>query len=81
MKNHYYCDYLDDESFLEEVEKYTSKYNNDFDAIKEKISSKVSSLVYNAHGDQHDINDYLAQAKSLIEVLREINERIHAEVD
>ena len=77
MKNHYYSDYLDNESFLEEVEKYTSKYNNDFDAIKERISDKVSSLIYNAHGDECDINEYLAQAKSVIEVLREINERIH----
>ena len=81
MKNHYYCDYLNDESFLEEVEKYTTKYNNDFDAIKEKISSKVSSLVYNAHGDEYDINDYISQAKSLLNVLQHINERINAEAN
>jgi hypothetical protein len=81
MNNHYYCDYLNDDQFLKEVEKYTSKYNNDFDTIKDKISDKVSSLVYNAHGDQHDINDYIAQAKSLLNVLCEINDRLHAEVD
>ena len=81
MNNHYYCDYLNNESFLEEVEKYTTKYNNDFDAIKEKISSKVSSLVYNAHGDYCDINDYIAQAKSLLNVLQHINETINEEVD
>jgi hypothetical protein len=79
MKNHYYDDYLDNEAFLEAVEKYTSKYDH-FDTIKEKISSKVSSLVYNAHGDVYDINDYISQAKSLLNVLQHINETLNEEV-
>jgi hypothetical protein len=81
MKNHYYCDYLDNEQFLEEVEKYCFKYDNDFHTIKESISDKVSRLVYNAHGDQYDVNDYISQAKSLLNVLQHINETLHAEVD
>ena len=81
MNNHYYCDYLDNEHFLEVVEQYTTKYGNDFDKIKDKIGREVSSHIYNAHGDQYDVNDYIAQAKSLLEVLRHINETINAEVD
>ena len=81
MRNHSYSDYLDDEHFLEVVEQYTTKYDNDFDAIKDKIGREVSSHIRNSHGDQYDINDYIAQAKSLLEVLRHINDTINAEVD
>ena len=80
MKNHSYCDYLDNEQFLEVVDQYTEKYGNDFEQIKDKITDEVSSHLYNAHGDSYDINDYLAQAKSLIDVLRYINDTINAEV-
>ena len=80
MKNHFYCDYLDNEQFLKSVDKYITKYDGDFERIKDKISSEVGSLIYNAHGDHYDINDYLAQAKSLIEVLRHINETLNEEV-
>lgn len=80
MRNHSYSDYLDDEQFLDVVYQYTDKYGNDFDTIKDKISAEVASHIYNAHGDQYDINDYLAQAKSLIDVLHYINESLNAEV-
>ena len=37
MRNHSYSDYLDDEHFLEVVERYTTEYDNDFEAIKNKV--------------------------------------------
>ena len=81
MNNHYYCDYLDNEHFLEVCEEYTTKYNNDFEKIKHKIGSEVGAHIYNAHGDQYDINDYIAQAKSLLDVLRHINETLNGETE
>ncbi len=80
MKNHYYSDYLDNDRFLEVVDKYITEYDSDFDRIKDKICREVSSNIYNAHGDTWDINDYLAQAKSLIDVLTHINETLNEEV-
>lgn len=80
MLNHSYSDYLDDEHFLEVVERYTTEYDNDFEAIKNKISREVSNHIYNAHGDQYDINDYIAQAQSMLDVLRYINDTINEEV-
>lgn len=76
MKNHFYSDYLDNEQFLEQVEKYTNKHDN-FDDIKDEIRREVSSLIHNCHGDQYDINDYLAQAKSLLDVLVHINDTVN----
>ena len=63
MRNHSYSDYLDDEHFLEVVERYTTEYDNDFEAIKNKIGREVSSHIHNAHGDQYDINDYLPSVR------------------
>ena len=80
MNNHYYSDYLDNEQFLEVVDQYTTKYGNDFDAIKDKIGREVSSHIHNAHGDRYDINDYISQAKSLLEVLQHINDTINEEI-
>jgi hypothetical protein len=80
MRNHSYSDYIDDEQFLEVVNQYTTKYGNDFDTIKDKIGREVESHIYNAHGDQYDINDYIAQAKSLLDVLTYINNTINEEV-
>jgi len=80
MKNHSYSDYIDNEQFLDVVDQYTTKYGNDFDAIKDKIGREVSSHIRNAHGDQYDINDYISQAKSLLDVLRFINETMNEEV-
>ena len=80
MRNHSYSDYLDNEQFLEVVDQYTTKYDNDFEAIKNKIGREVSSHIHNAHGDQYDINDYIAQAVSLLDVLRHINDTINEEV-
>jgi hypothetical protein len=80
MKNHAYSDYLDDEQFLEVVDQYTETYNNDFAKIKIRIATEVSSHLQNAHGDSYDINDYLSQAKSLIDVLQYINNTINEEV-
>ncbi|CAB4153443.1 hypothetical protein UFOVP623_43 [uncultured Caudovirales phage] len=80
MRNHSYSDYLDDEHFLEVVERYTTKYGNDFEKIKDKISREVASHIYNAHGDQYDINDYISQTQSMLDVLRYINDTINAEV-
>ena len=80
MRNHFYSDYLDDEHFLEVVESYTTKYDNDFEAIKNKIGREVSSHIHNAHGDQYNINAYIAQAKSMLDVLRHINDTLNEEV-
>ena len=80
MRNHSYSDYLDDEHFLEVVESYTTKYDNDFEKIKDTIGREVGSHIYNSHGDQYDINDYIGQAQSLLDVLRHINDTINAEV-
>jgi hypothetical protein len=80
MRNHSYSDYLDNEQFLEVVDQYTEKYGNDFHKIKKVISDEVSAQIYNAHGDTYDINDCIAQAKSLLDVLRHINDKINAEV-
>ena len=80
MRNHSYSDYLDDEHFLEVVERYTTKYDNNFEKIKDKIGREVSSHIHNAHGDQYDINDYIGQAQSMLDVLRYINDTINAEV-
>ena len=49
MRNHSYSDYLDDEHFLEVVERYTTKYDNDFEAIKNKISREVSMTILLKH--------------------------------
>ena len=80
MRNHSYSDYLDDEHFLEVVDRYTTKYNNDFEKIKDKIGREIGSHIYNAHGDHYDINDYIGQAQSMLDVLRHINDTINAEV-
>lgn len=80
MKNHYYCEYLDNEQFLETVDKYLTEHDNDWHEIQSAIRREVSSLLSNMHGDEYDINDYISQAKSLLNVLREINEQLHAEV-
>jgi hypothetical protein len=77
MKNHYYCDYRDNESFLELVEEYISEHDNDFDSIKEAIRRKVSSYINEAHGDYCDVNMYISQAKSLLNVLQHINETLN----
>jgi len=79
MRNHSYSDYIDDEQFLEVVDRYITEYDNDFEAIKNKISREVASHIYNAHGDQYDINDYIAQTKSLLDVLTHINNTINEE--
>lgn len=79
MKNHYYSDYIGNEQFLETVEQYTNDYDN-FDDIKDAIRREVSSLIHNAHGDHYDINDYISQAKSLLDVLVHINDTINEEV-
>jgi hypothetical protein len=80
MRNHYYSDYLDNEQFLDAVDQYTTKYDNNFEKIKDKIGREVSDLLHNAHGDHYDVNDYIAQATSLLDVLRHINDTVHAEV-
>ena len=80
MKNHYYCDYLDNEQFLETVDKYLTEHDNDFDSIKDEIRREVSMLINEAHGDHYDINDYISQAKSLLNVLRHVNETLNEEV-
>jgi hypothetical protein len=81
MKNHYYCDYLNNEQFLKTVDKYLTEHDNDFDSIKEDIRREVSMLINSAHGDHYDINDYIYQAKSLLNVLQHVNETINKEVD
>jgi hypothetical protein len=81
MKNHYYCDYRNNEAFLELVEEYVSEHNNDFDSIKEAIRRKVSMWINEAHGDQYDVNMYISEAKSLLNVLQHINDTIHADQD
>lgn len=78
MKNHFYSDYLDDEHFLEVVEEYTTKHDN-FDDIKDEIRREVSSLIHNIHGDSYDINQSIAQAKSLLDVLSHINDTINVD--
>lgn len=80
MNNHFYSDYLDNEQFLESVDNYLTEYDNDLDRIKDQIGREVGNHIRNAHGDQCDINDYLAQAKSLIDILQHINETLNAEV-
>ena len=80
MNNHYYSDYLDNEQFLDVVDQYLTKYDSDFEQIKDKIAREVSSHIHNAHGDTYDVNDYIAQAKSLLDVLHHINDTINAEV-
>jgi len=77
MKNHYYCDYRDNEAFLELVEEYLSEHDNDFDSIKEAIRRKVSSWINEAHGDYCDVSMYISEAKSLLNVLAEINDRLN----
>jgi hypothetical protein len=81
MRNHNYSDYIDDEHFLEVVERYTTEYGNDFEAIKNKIGREVSSHIHNSHGDQYDINDYIAQAKSMLDVLRHINDTLNGDAE
>jgi hypothetical protein len=81
MKNHYYCDYLNNDQFLKTVAEYTADHGDNFDDIKEAIRREVSMLINSAHGDVYDINDYLAQAKSLLEVLRHINDEINGETE
>ena len=80
MRNHSYCDYLNNEHFLESVDQYLTDYDNDFETIKDVISRKVRNHINNAHGDHYDINDYIAQAKSLLNILRHINETLNQEV-
>ena len=77
MKNHYYCDYLNNDQFVESVESYISEHNSDFDSIKEDIRRQVSMLINGAHGDHYDITDYISQAKSLLNVLQHINETLN----
>jgi hypothetical protein len=77
MKSHYYCDYRDNEAFLELVEEYLSEHDNDFDSIKEAIRRKVSSWINEAHGDYCDVGMYISEAKSLLNVLAEINDRLN----
>ena len=81
MRNHSYSDYYDNEHFLEVVERYTTKYDNDFEAIKNKIGREVASHIQNAHGDQYDINDYIGQATGMIDVLRYINDTLNGDTE
>ena len=81
MKNHYYDDYRDNEAFLELVDEYLTEYNNDFDSIKDAIRRQVSSWINEAHGDEGDVNMYISEAKSLLNVLQHINETINAYED
>jgi hypothetical protein len=62
------------------VDQYLTDYDNDFETIKDVISREVRSHISNAHGDFYDINDYISQAKSLLNILRHINETLNEEV-
>jgi conjugal transfer/entry exclusion protein len=79
MKNNYYSDYLSNEEFLEVVEEFMSKHDNNFDDIKDDIRRQVSNIVHNATGDHYDVADYIARAKSYLDVLQHINDLINAE--
>ena len=81
MKNHYYCDYRDNESFLELVQEYLTEHDNDFPSIREAIRRKVSSWINEAHGDQCDVMMYISEAKSLLNVLSEINDQLNGDTD
>ena len=81
MKNHYYCDYRDNDAFIELVQEYLTEHDNDFDAIKEAIRRSVSMWINEAHGDHIDVNMYISEAKSLLNVLAEINDQLNGETE